>query len=114
MSKFISKSKIVLVAVFIFALIFGFWSGGFFERYVFNLSFVKNFTVAEAENLIGYKVIDTCYKNSNKKERIGTVIGYSTENSVSIRVRVKWENVESGYYTDYPKSNFSKCINIAE
>lgn len=114
MSKFFSKSKVIQIAVLIFALIFGLWSGGFFERYVFNFSFVKKFTAAEAENLIGYKVIDTCSKNSNKKERIGKVIGYSNENSVSIRVRVKWEDVELGYYTDYPKSNFSKCTDIKE
>lgn len=114
MSKLISKSNIKPVIIFTFALIFGLWLGGFFEQYIFNFSFVQNFTVAEVNKLNGSKVIDTCYKNLSKKEKIGKVIGHSTENFVSIRVRVKWEDVELGYYTDYPKSSFSKCIAVAE
>lgn len=100
--------------IFLFTLLIGLWTGGFFERYVFTFAFVQNFSVAEARELQGKVVKETCYKKPVETEKLGKVIGYSTDNYVFIRVSVKWDDSEAGTYTNYPKDYLSKCIEVVE
>lgn len=101
-------------AVFLLALLIGLWSGGLFERYVFNFAFVQNFSVAEAQRLNGKTVRDFCCERQTQKEKIGEVIGHSGNNYALVRIRVKWGNQLTSFSTDYPKDYFSKCIEVAE
>lgn len=114
MTKLISKLHKKSIAIFISALFVGLYAGGFFDGYVFNFKLEKKFTVSEVKELNGKKVLENCYKNSTKKEKAGKVIGYSVSNYASAFVRIKWDNEDSVLYSDYPKSYFSKCIEVAE
>lgn len=101
-------------ALFFITLFTGLWSGGLFERYVFNFAFVQNFSMSEVKQLNGKTVRDTCYEHQTKKEKIGQIIGYSGNNYALVRVRIAWDNDETSLYSDYPKTYFSKCIAVAE
>lgn len=101
-------------AVFFFTLLIGLWAGGLFERYVFNFAFVQNFSIREAQRLNGKIVREMCYERQTQKEKIGRVIGYSGNNYALVRIRVRWENDRNSFYTEYPKSYFSKCIEVTD
>ncbi len=113
-NRLFSKFNKKAFAVFFLALLFGLWSGGLFERYIFNFAFVQNFSVNELNRLNGKTVRDICYERQTKKKRIGKIIGYSRNNFTLTSVRVAWDNDETGIYTDYPKTCFSKCLEVAE
>lgn len=100
--------------VFLLASLIGLWAGGLFERYVFNFAFVQNFSVAEAQRLNGKTARDICYERQTTKERIVKITGYSRSNYTLTSVRVSWENGETSSYTEYSKSSFLKCIEVAE
>lgn len=107
------KTKLFKFSViFAITLLIGMWSGGFFERYVFNFGFVKNFSTTEAKALQGKNVKDVCSKMY--KHKTGKVIGYEYSNSVFIRVQIKWQKDSNLNWIAYPKGYFSKCIKISE
>jgi hypothetical protein len=100
--------------VFLSALLIGLWLGGFFEHYVFKFALVQNFSVTEAQRLNGKTVKESCYESQTEKEKRGKVVGYKSENHVFFSVSVKWDDSEEGFYTNYPKDYFSKCIEVIE
>ncbi len=105
------KTKSLKISIiFVIALLIGLWSGGFFERNVFKFSFVKNFSASEAKALQGKTVKDVCSKLYERK--IGKIVGYEYSNAVFIRVRIKWEHDANFNWTTYPKSYFSRCIEV--
>ncbi len=102
-----------MFAVFLLTLFIGLWSGGLFERYVFNFAFVQSFSAAEARRLNGKTVRETCGRQTGKV-KIGKVIGYSRNNYGLVNIIVGWENHETVISTEYPKSSFLRCLEIAE
>ncbi len=114
MNRLLSIFNKKALAVFFLTLFIGLWTGGLFERYVFNFAFVQNFSFNEVNQLKGKTVRDICYERQTKKERIGKITGYSGTNYTLVRVRVVWNSDETSVSTDYPKSYFSKCVEVAE
>lgn len=114
MSRLFSVFNKKAFAVFFLTLFVGLGTGGLFERYVFNFAFVQNFSIAEARQLNGKTVRETCDKSQTKREKIGKIVGYSGNNYALVRIRVDWGDHETSFYTDYPKDYFSKCIEITE
>ncbi len=99
--------------IFPLALLVGLWSGGLFEHYIFNFAFVPDFSVAEARQLNGKKVRETCGRQT-EKAKTGKVIGYSQNNYALVGIQITWEDQKADSYTEYSKSSFLRCVEAAE
>ena len=111
MKRFFNFQKLrIKFAAFALALLFGLWTGGFFEHYVFGFYVAESFSRNEAQNLIGKRVEGVC-ASRECVERKGVVIGYTTGDFGDIYVQIDWQE---GYGEGVPKSCFKRYVKVVD
>lgn len=111
MLKLIKSIKIKIILLFIFTIILGLWSAGFFEQYAFNFGIVKTFSQAEAKNLVGKRVYDRCVEKTRQKIKVGWTIDYSGRDFQTVHLQIRWNEQPSMIY-GYPKDYFEQCMEV--
>ncbi len=118
MCKLISLLKIKSLLSFALTVCWGFYSAGFFDRYVFSFGIYESFSKAEARNLIGRQVKNGCQPKPSS-DITGEISGYTKNDFSDIYVNVSWENNEverSGKLlpTGFSKGAVRQCLKLVE
>lgn len=111
MLKLIKFIKVKILLLFIFTIILGLWTAGFFEQYKFYFGITKTFSQTEAKNLVGKRVRDKCAEKIRGNIKVGLIIGYSGRNFNNIYSQIKLDDEEFPY-TSFPKDYFERCVEV--
>jgi len=112
------KSFLKISLVFVFTVVLGLWSGGFFERYIISFGFAESFSISETRALLGKRVKNSC-QGQKYSDVTGEIVGHAKQDFGDIFLTVRWENFDSETSgvllpTGFSKGAYKQCLKFAE